>query len=290
MTDEQQRQYWRKYARQNAKMERLAYYLMLWTFRDGFSNVINSITTVGIIETLASMEQLISRSMINAAYGKIYAQVGEKQKVWADRDILIRLVRPRAVLSNVPAPPLQAEFGVGFYNAQWLARLRNISNNIDTIERVASVHSTICKDMRRSIANAQQEVVSTRKVIARLRRDFPELSARRAEVIARTEVTYISNIAQEEAAMETGLDLMKVWIRTLDTRTRDTHRNAPRKPIKADEKFVVGGKKMTKPGDPAGGMAEICNCRCVVSYLPADDFEDLLDEQGDFQREPVTVN
>jgi hypothetical protein len=282
MTNKEQEDYWRKYAKQNAKMEKLAVYIMLLAFRRGYRDVIQSLQTVGVIETLAILDSLINRNLINDAYKKIYMQVGEKQKVWADRDVIIRLVKPKPILGSV-AP----SFGIGFENPQWLARLKQIVNNIDTIERVNSVRSTIAADMRRSISNSAQRNVSIRKITADLRKDFPDLSYRRAETIARTEVTYISNIAQEQSAMELGIDLKKVWIRTLDSRTRDTHVNAPRNPIDSDQPFIVGGKKMMRPGDPAGGIKEIINCRCVVSYVPADDYEDLLDDEGNFQSEPI---
>lgn len=282
MTNAEQEAYWRKYAQQNAKMEKLAVYIMLLAFRRGYREVIHSLKTIGVIETLAILDTIINRTLINDAYKKIYMQVGEKQKVWADRDVLIRLVKPKLQPGGI-----EPSFGIGFENPQWLARLKQITNNIDTIERVNSVRSTIANDMRQSISRSAQRNVSIRKITADLRSDFPDLSYRRAETIARTEVTYISNIAQEQSAYELDIDLKKVWIRTLDSRTRDTHVNAPRKPIDANEPFIVGGKKMMRPGDPAGGIKEIINCRCVVSYVPADDYEDLLDDEGNFRSEPI---
>src|SRR5690606_18866897 len=61
----------------------------------------------------------------------------------------------------------------------------------------------------------------------RLTERLPELSTTRARTIARTEVLRISNYATMEGmrkvAEDTGLELVKEWISTRDSRTRDTH-------------------------------------------------------------------
>lgn len=295
MTEQQQIDYWRKYAKQNAKMERLAYVVMMRAFRKISADILQSITDNGVDYTLANIDALVPRSAINNAYQEIYIRVGVAHKKWTDVDVKERFLQkkeeraPRSPFSflrtNRPEPvQVEGNIELGFFNAQWLARLKQIVENIDVIERVNSVRHTIADRFRKSISNAQQEFVTITKIKARLRQDFKELTPKSAERIARTEVTYINNIAAEQSAVETGLDLVKTWIRTLDSRTRDAHRNVSRKPIKSTEKFKVGGKDMDKPGDPNGGLDNIINCRCSVAYLPADDYEDLLDDDGNFQR------
>ncbi|MGA9651888.1 phage minor head protein [Pedobacter sp.] len=292
MTIKEQEDYWRKYAKQNTKMERLAYYVMLWAFRDAVYPVINSLESVGVQQTLDTLDGLFERKAIQIAYGKLYLAVGEKHKQWTDSDTRSRFTRKKDLIfkdeeddkyNRRPKPsiltqtPVETNFGIGFYNPVWLARLKQIVNNIDVAERITSVTDTIKKDIRKSLQQAQQEFVSIRKITARLRRDLGIFSRRRAEVIARTEVTYIANEAAEqsayEVAQEVGIKLKKIWIHTRDSRTRDSHRAVSSKPIDSNEAFRVGGKLMQKPGDPAGGASQVINCRCAIAYIPADDTE-----------------
>ncbi len=292
MTNKEQEAYWRKYAKQNAKMERVAFYIMLRAISDGLKPIIASLERVGAAETLATIDGLFERRIIEKAYERIYITVGTKHKVWTDQDVRQRIVNKKSLLLkededdkfrrrpipvNVSGTPLDSQFGIGFFNAEWLQRLKRIVTNIDVAQRVTGVTETIRKEIKRSLSQAQQEFVSIRKITARLRRDLGIFSRKRAEVIARTEVTYVANVAAEQSAEElaksVGIDLKKIWIHTRDSRTRDSHRSVSTKPINSNEKFMVGGVGMMRPGDPAGGASQTINCRCSVAYLPADDTE-----------------
>lgn len=313
MTEQEQRTYWLKYAKQNAKMERLAYGIVLDLFRDRLSAIYAYLEAYGLPATLDQLDILFTKLHVQDMYTKLYMQVGTRQKEWADADVRARFLRRKASMVSESALLFKDEeddrirrrpnpvtiqditptFGVGFFNDQWLARLRNLYTGSEVGKRVTSVTKTIKNKIRESLTESSQTFVSISKTITKLKRDVGRIFARqRAELIARTEVTYVNNLAAEQSAKETaqsvGLDLVKVWIRTLDDRTRDSHWNAPMKPIKAEDKFKIGPKKklMDKPGDPAGGLEEIINCRCVVSYMPADDHEDLLNEDGEFQSVP----
>jgi len=276
-------------------MERIAYRIMVLAIDNQVRAVANHLLNYGVQETLTNLEGIVSRNAINAAYAELYYAVGQKHKEWTDADVAERFParksmqlkdeeddRLRRRRPNPANIQVETGFEVGFFNSQWLARLKGIVNNIDVIERVNSVKSTIIKSMRKSISDAQQQFVSIRKITARFRQDFNRITPVQAQRVVRTEVTYVNNIAAEQSSVETGLELKKIWIHTLDTRTRDTHRSVSAKPIDSNGKFKVGGKLMDRPGDPNGGLSEIINCRCSVAYIPADDYEDLLDSQGNF--------
>lgn len=86
----------------------------------------------------------------------------------------------------------------------------------------------------------------------------------RAMTIARTEGHRIAVEAANNAqykAKEKGADVLKQWDATLDTRTRDSHRMVDGEIRELDEKFSNG---LMYPGDPSGGAAEVCNCRCAL--------------------------
>lgn len=286
MTPAQQTAYWRKYAKQNAKMERLAYYIMLRTIRDSLVPVVKSLNTLGVEQTIAQLDGIYTSNIFQEAYIELYQRVGISQKKWADADVKERFSqrkddRNTRILREFLKPkptstPVDGNIELGFFNAQWLERLKRIATGLDVAQRYTSVTDTVREKIKKSLIESQQQFVSISKITAKLKRDIGGLfSVKRAEMIARTEVTHISNIAAEESARETGIDLVKTWIHTRDDRTRDAHRNVPTKPIKSFEKFIVGGVKMDRPGDPAGGLRNIINCRCCIVFLPADDYEDL---------------
>ena len=62
------------------------------------------------------------------------------------------------------------------------------------------------------------------------------------------------------------MDVTLEWISTNDGRVRDDHKRADGQKIKMGETFNVGGVKMRRPSDPAGGAKNVINCRCVLGF------------------------
>jgi len=88
----------------------------------------------------------------------------------------------------------------------------------------------------------------------------------RAELIARTETTRAWGNGAHEAAMQSDAVQAKKWMSSLDGRTRAAHANAHGQEVAKDKPFVVGGEEGMYPGD-FPSAANVCNCRCSVSYL-----------------------
>lgn len=86
--------------------------------------------------------------------------------------------------------------------------------------------------------------------------------------IARTEAHTAANTGSDNAARATGIDMVKEWGSTEDSRTRPSHASADGQRVEMDEAFQVGSASLMYPGDPAGPAKEIINCRCVVLYRP----------------------
>ena len=83
---------------------------------------------------------------------------------------------------------------------------------------------------------------------------------------ARTMYTGAENAGRQaaaERATEKGINITKVWVATLDMRTRHTHRllDGQRKPI--NKPFVVEGDEIMYPCDLKAKPALIWNCRCA---------------------------
>lgn len=88
----------------------------------------------------------------------------------------------------------------------------------------------------------------------------------RALRIARTEVVGASNRGSFVGARELNVPMNKIWIATMDNRTRDTHAAVNGQSVDMSAPFNVGGVPMECPGDPDGLPEDIINCRCTLAY------------------------
>ncbi|QPX62125.1 capsid maturation protease and MuF-like fusion protein [Mycobacterium phage Indlovu] len=86
----------------------------------------------------------------------------------------------------------------------------------------------------------------------------------------------VQNAAVIEAARQSEDQLEKVWIATIDGKTRHTHFAADGQRTPLAGTFTVGNAALRFPGDPDGPPEEVRNCRCRVGVLAPD--EELPDE------------
>ena len=111
----------------------------------------------------------------------------------------------------------------------------------------------------------------------------------RAMTIVRTEAHRIQQASAEDARQEAkkkGADVVKQWDATLDSKTRDSHRQLDGQIREVNEYFEIGNKKAMYPGE-FGDPAEDCNCRCVALTrarwaLDADELNILKDRAKHF--------
>lgn len=105
--------------------------------------------------------------------------------------------------------------------------------------------------------------------------------------IARTEGHRIQCQSGMDAchkAKDMGANVVKQWDSTLDSRTRESHTFVDGEIRELDEKFSNG---LMFPGDPAGGAAEVINCRCALLQrakwaLDEDELQTLQDRAAFF--------
>ena len=85
---------------------------------------------------------------------------------------------------------------------------------------------------------------------------------------ARTAMTSAQNRGRIDAygrAKDLGIDMKKVWLSTLDSRTRHSHVVMDGEKVDLDEVFSNG---LLFPGDPDGLGSEVYNCRCTLLSQP----------------------
>jgi len=124
------------------------------------------------------------------------------------------------------------------------------------------------------------------KEMSRQIRDVVGHSAFKAERIMRTETTRLSAIGDEIMAYDAkdqGLEVKKMWMATLDDKTRDRHADLDGVMVDLDEEFSGGAMR---PGD-FSDIGQNINCRCVLNTVVVKDGEPIK-PQTRLGRDPVT--
>lgn len=142
--------------------------------------------------------------------------------------------------------------------------------------RVRTAARTTRQDMQRILdiaLSAEVEFNPVAVAIQLLR--AKQLSAPRADVIARSEVHAAMMFASQEGAAklsrDEGVVMLKRWVPVEDERTRTNHaamKGTAAIPLESD--FLVGGERMARPGDPSASAENVIRCRCVCAYEVAE--------------------
>lgn len=146
--------------------------------------------------------------------------------------------------------------------------------NEQGLKRSKQIADTTEADVLGALAEGLEEGLGTAEIARRIRK-VTTLSPFRADLIARTEThaaaTYASVETVRDAEQTLGVVMLKEWLPTIDSRTRDSHAAmAGSTPIPMDEKFIVGGVPMDRPGDPSAPAEEVLQCRCTMAYSEAE--------------------
>jgi hypothetical protein len=107
-------------------------------------------------------------------------------------------------------------------------------------------------------------------------------SERRAATVARTEIIAASNAGSLAEMRAFQPDASKVWLATMDSRTREAHREADGETVLLDGTFTVGGEELDFPGDPSGSPENVINCRCSLLYnVPRESLQTAIAEMSE---------
>lgn len=168
------------------------------------------------------------------------------------------------------------------------------------VNRVSGMPESVYRELVQALAQAVKDGMNPQDRAA-LVREFLDLDdpaqyerwRRRSQTIARTETNSLINAADVQAGrMEqqlTGEEMHKVWVCTLDRRTRDSHFKADGQRVPLDGKFTIGGHECDHPGDQHLPAHESINCRCTTVLLEADEpLPDETDRQTERERSDGT--
>ena len=150
--------------------------------------------------------------------------------------------------------------------ARWIER--------ESLRKATMIADTDRDDVIREIQKGIDAGLGTEE-IARNIRKLSQLTPYRAAVVARTEThaaaTYGSIESVREAERTLDVKMNKEWLATKDDRTRSEHLAADGQQVGMDEKFIVGGESMDRPGDTSASAAQNINCRCAIIYEEKDE-------------------
>lgn len=166
--------------------------------------------------------------------------------------------------------------------------------------RVRQINETTRELLRRELDRSHQAGEPIKLVLARIRDVFEgNVSAFRAQRIARTEVVTLTNTARFEAAVASGVVVTKRWIseRISTTRQRANgenhiHMHGQTRPLMEpfEAQSRSGLEKMMHPGDLQASAENVCNCICIAAYnAGTSEFQDILTTDPEQPPSPVPV-
>lgn len=136
------------------------------------------------------------------------------------------------------------------------------------LPKLANVGATTTQMVKRQVENALTKGLTNEQLKAKIE-DVAKFSEFRADTIARTETigAYVNGDMAGARALGPDGPVEKVWVATLDKRTRPTHAEAHNQCVTFEEMFDVGGVQMDAPHDEGAPPGEVVNCRCYVEQL-----------------------
>lgn len=170
---------------------------------------------------------------------------------------------------------LQAWLGSGIethhVHAQaWLDTVNQnaVSFQDEASNRLAGVGDAVWHDVRSQTVSAIKDGATNEELKGQIE-GITGFSEYRADTIARTETVsaYVNGDMAGARALGDKGPVEKVWVATLDKRTRETHAEAHNQTVLMEAMFDVGGVMMDAPHDPGAPPSEVVNCRCYVEQL-----------------------
>jgi hypothetical protein len=160
----------------------------------------------------------------------------------------------------------QAKLSYGLINPKVIeASINNPLSGLSLNERLIKSRDNIIYNVRQQITQGLILGESYPKIARRLKDTF-EGDASKAIRIAKTEshrVQTEGRLASMEHAQKAGVNMVKVWVATLDQAVRDTHAALDSVKVGMDEDFIIHGMHAKAPG-LFGIASEDINCRCTV--------------------------
>lgn len=110
---------------------------------------------------------------------------------------------------------------------------------------------------------AEGQIPDLDALAERIREFYRERENNGARVDGDTAALGVYNGARTDAQEQLGIEEQE-WLSARDERVRPSHQEADGQRVPIGAAFQVGDAKLLFPGDPAGPLEEVINCRCVA--------------------------
>ena len=164
----------------------------------------------------------------------------------------------------------------GYFSDLWQSVIVRYLDYKGLAQLIKDITDTTRQQIQRYLKKGIEEGLTLKETIKNLK--TAGITDYRAELIARTETAKAANTGSVVGAISTGLRTNKIWISTLDNRTRiiprdkNDHYHMYGIQVPIDSKFEVpsldnlGFEYMDYPGDFHASAGNVCNCRCTIGY------------------------
>lgn len=256
MTRSEEIAYWKSKTREQLVYERFALKEVLKYFKTSYAKLINLIDNFGVEEAIQRLSELDDNDGLLFIYSTIYSKVG--------RDAFISFYKD--IKSNLGGSGADT-----FASALFLQKIADLIKGVEVIKRIESIRKTTHDRIIRLFNEGKKQNLTVSKLKRFIRKNFlGDYAKNRSKLIALTETSFVSGMAEEEAAIyvsrELNVVLEKKWIRYYDERLRNSHHNVTTKYIPIESTFNVGGYNARMPYDKILPLKETMNCRCRLHY------------------------
>lgn len=153
--------------------------------------------------------------------------------------------------------------------------------------RMVGVGEALWQNIRSEIQAGYEAGEGIKEIAERLSQ-VAGLTTPRALTTARTELISAANAGSYLQMLDAGFDddeVTKVWLATMDPRTRISHRHAEDQGVRLSDEFSIdiysgdvktGTEGLEFPGDPTGTPGNIINCRCSLAFDFSEDEDDIV--------------
>ena len=203
-----------------------------------------------------NIEQISGKAMEGAYYRQQYVLT------WADTRMTFSMIKPELI-----------ELSVTGTTKVWNKIGAEIAK--DFVPKYGTLKNVIAKHDFQALANVRQEITqgflqgkSTQDMAEAISGRI-DTDASKALRIAQTEANRTANAGAYAASLDAedqGINITRMWIASLDSKTRDSHAELDGQEVGVNEPFKINGLEAMFPGD-FGVAEEDINCRCTVIDL-----------------------
>ena len=196
-------------------------------------------------------------------------------------------------LKGVPLPSVNMPVSFNLMNTEAVARLAKDRPHLLPEWKIDQPkdYKWNARKVNNAITQGIIQGESVDKIAKRLTQQLCTANEKKMRTFARTAVNGAMSagkqVQMDDAVKRLKIEIVKEWIATLDSRTRDVHRQLDGQQVPHDEPFDSDLGDIMFPGDPQAEPGNVFNCRCTMvkrypKYMKTNDWrqQEIIDGQS----------